>query len=58
MAVWTAGPKQPRIDNSLYRFLYPMLCGTVESRFKKDLLSYFKQEKILNYLLQIIDDTQ
>ena len=22
-------PKQPRIDNSFYRFLYPMICGTI-----------------------------
>ena len=22
-------PKQPRIDNSFYRLLYPMICGTI-----------------------------
>ena len=35
MAVWIFFlcspdcPKQPRIDNSFYRFLNPMICGTI-----------------------------
>ena len=42
-------PKQPRIDNSFYRIMYPMICGTISGSPQNTAKNYTSKIQIFSY---------